>query len=81
MPVQMQDKVQDKIKKPVNPSYNKDCAACVANLLHSLDQKALYHPLSGHGFSPETKWTHDLLRQEAELNEAKRLEAMKQVNQ
>lgn len=39
------------------PCFNPECPACVAQRLHT-EQEHRYHPLMGHGFSPETGWTH-----------------------
>lgn len=44
-----------------NPSFNPDCPACVEQWTHDAVEWVL-HPLAGHGFSPESGWTHEELR-------------------
>lgn len=45
----------------INLSFNPDCPACVEQRTHDAVEWAL-HPLAGHGFSPESGWTHEELR-------------------
>ena len=40
-----------------NPSFNPECPACVARCRHN-DETWKHHPYAGHGYSPETRWTH-----------------------
>lgn len=50
-----------------------DCAACQAKRCHTAEEWA-NHPLAGHGFTPETGWTHPEAQRshEAEVEAAKR---------
>jgi len=36
---------------------NPHCPACRAKRMHSAAQILEYHPLAGHGYSPQTGWT------------------------
>jgi hypothetical protein len=37
---------------------NEHCPACIDKRRHNEVEIATYHPYSGHGFAPETGWTH-----------------------
>lgn len=42
------------------------CPACIAGRYHEPEEVAAHHPMSGHGFTKETGWSHELLKAEAE---------------
>ncbi len=37
-------------KRLRDPSFNPNCIACETDRLHTPDEKAEFHPLSGHGY-------------------------------
>lgn len=57
-----------------------DCGACQAQRCHS-PQEWANHPLAGHGFTPETGWTHPEAQRahDAEVEAAKAEEAKKKA--
>jgi len=42
---------------PVNRTPNPNCPACRDYLRHTPEEMREFHPLAGHGYSPETGWT------------------------
>lgn len=40
---------------------NPDCPACVYGHLHTPEYLKRFHPLAGHGYTPEQGWTHPFL--------------------
>lgn len=42
-----------------------DCTACTLGVVHNAYEVRVYHPFAGHGYSPETGWTHPDLEKEA----------------
>ncbi len=42
----------------VLPDGNPLCTACNADRIHTPAEWKEYHPLAGHGYSPEVGWTH-----------------------
>lgn len=46
----------------IHRTPNPNCGACIAQRVHDNAEWAYFHPMAGHGFTPETGWTHaDLL--------------------
>jgi hypothetical protein len=45
-------------KRPLSPFAVPSCDACMAERWHTKEEDQRYHPLSGHGFTKETGWTH-----------------------
>ncbi len=43
---------------PLSPFAVPECAACTARRCHTPEEDRQYHPLAGHGFTPETGWTY-----------------------
>lgn len=38
---------------------NPLCPACQAKRQHTAGERTEFHPLAGHGYSPESGWTFD----------------------
>lgn len=63
------------IRRPLSPFAVPECAACMAERCHTEEERQTYHPLSGHGYSKETGWTHPRAKLAHEVEEVAKLVA------
>jgi hypothetical protein len=56
------------------------CKACRDKRLHTSLERRKFHPLAGHGYTPETGWTHpEAERLHNEEKAAREAEVLKKV--
>lgn len=61
--------------EPTNKSLNSDCIACQEKRQHTVKEYKQYHPLAGHGYTPESGWTHPDIAQGRIDESSKRVRA------
>ena len=52
--------------------FNPQCPACSDKRIHSREEEEQFHPYAGHGYTPETGWTHLSLAVEAKEKELRK---------
>lgn len=57
---------QEQLIESMEAMERANCPACIARRCHTAEENREHHPRTGHGFTPETGWTHpDLVRHPA----------------